>query len=74
MRATACIDVGPYVQQKIEAIAAHRSQYALEADILPLPILHELMGREYFVRVHPAPKIETELLPSRAAAPELQHS
>jgi len=41
---------------------------------LPLPILQELMGREYFVRVHPAPKIETELLPSLAAAPELQHS
>lgn len=74
MGATTCIDVGPYVQQKIAAIAAHRSQYALEADTLPLPILQELMGREYFVRVHPAPKIETELLPSLTSAPELQHS
>ena len=74
MGARTCIDVGPYVQQKIAAIAAHRSQYALDADILPLPILQELMGREYFVRVHPAPKIETELLPSLAADPELQHS
>ena len=63
MGATTCIDVGPYIQQKIAAIAAHRSQYALEADILPLTILQELMGREYFVRVHPAPQIETELFP-----------
>jgi signal-transduction protein with cAMP-binding, CBS, and nucleotidyltransferase domain len=39
MGATTCIDVGLYVQQKIAAIAAHRSQYALEADTLPLPIL-----------------------------------
>jgi LmbE family N-acetylglucosaminyl deacetylase len=68
MGATTCIDVGPYVRQKIEAIAAHRSQYAIEADMLPLSILQELMGREYFVRVHPAPEIETELLPSVPAA------
>ncbi len=68
MGATTCIDVGPYVQQKIEAIAAHRSQYAIEADMLPLSILQELMGREYFVRVHPTPEIETELLPSVPAA------
>lgn len=63
MRATTCIDVGPYIQQKIAAIAAHRSQYAIEADMLPLPILQELMGLEYFVRVYPTPEIETELLP-----------
>ena len=74
MGATTCIDVGPYIQQKIAAIAAHRSQYALEADILPLPILQELMGQEYFVRIHPAPEIETELLPSLAAAPGLKHA
>jgi LmbE family N-acetylglucosaminyl deacetylase len=70
MGATTCIDVGPYIQQKIAAIAAHRSQYALEADMLPLPILQELMGREYFVRVHPAPQIETELFPPLAGTHE----
>jgi LmbE family N-acetylglucosaminyl deacetylase len=62
MGATTRIDAGPYLQQKIAAIAAHRSQYAIEADMFPLPILQELMGREYFVRVYPAPEIETELL------------
>jgi len=61
--ATTCIDVGPYVQQKIEAISAHRSQYALEPDMLPLSILQELMGQEYFVRVYPVPEIETDFLP-----------
>jgi len=59
--ATTCIDVGVSIQQKIAAIAAHRSQYAIEPDMLPPSILQELMGREYFVRVYPAPEIETEL-------------
>src|SRR5205823_7628999 len=57
---TTCIDVGPYMQQKIEAIAAYRSQYPIEPGMLPLSILQELMGREYFVRVYPAPEIETD--------------
>jgi LmbE family N-acetylglucosaminyl deacetylase len=61
--ATTCIDVGPYMKQKIEAISAHRSQYALEPDMLPLSILEELMGQEYFVRVYPVPDIETDFLP-----------
>jgi CRP-like cAMP-binding protein len=74
MGATTCIDVGPYVQQKMAAIAAHRSQYAIEADMLPLPIVQELMGREYFVHAHPAPEIETELLPSLSATTQFQHS
>jgi LmbE family N-acetylglucosaminyl deacetylase len=60
---TTCIDVGPYMQQKIEAISAHRSQYAIEPDMLPLSILQELMGHEYFVRVYPVPEIETDFLP-----------
>jgi hypothetical protein len=60
--ATMSIDVGPYLPQKIAAMAAHRSQYAIEADLIPLPILQELMGREYFVRAYPVPEIETELL------------
>jgi len=70
-RATTCIDVGPYLPQKIAAIAAHRSQYAIEADMLPLPILQELMGWEYFVRAYPAPEIEAELPLSLPAATRL---
>jgi hypothetical protein len=60
--ATTRIDVGQYLQQKSAAIAAHRSQYAMEAEMLPLAILQELMGWEYFICVYPAPEIETELL------------
>jgi hypothetical protein len=29
--------------------------------MLPLSILEEMMGREYFVRVYPTPAIETEI-------------
>ncbi|GAC1309870.1 MAG: hypothetical protein NVSMB27_47000 [Ktedonobacteraceae bacterium] len=74
MGATTCLEVGAYMQQKMAAIAAHRSQYAVEADMFPLPILQELMGREYFVRVLPAQEIETELLPSLPAVSQSQHS
>ena len=74
MGATTCLDVGSYIQQKIAAIAAHRSQYAVEADMFPLPILQELMGQEYFVRVFPPHEIETELLPSLPAVSQVQHS
>ena len=74
MGATTCMEVGRYLPQRIAAIAAHRSQYAIEEDMLPLPILQELMGRKYFVRIHPAPEIETELLPASAAATQLPHS
>ena len=55
MADTACIDVGPYIRQKIEAIAAHRSQFPLQPHMLPHAILQELMGQEYFVRVPPVP-------------------
>lgn len=66
--ATTCIDVSAYIEQKIAAPAAHRSQCPIEPDMLPLSILQEMMGREYFVRVYPTPEIETELLPSRLSA------
>jgi LmbE family N-acetylglucosaminyl deacetylase len=46
-----CLDVRDYVARKIAAIAAHRSQYPLRPDLLPLTMLQEMMGREYFVPV-----------------------
>ena len=49
----ACIDVSPFIQQKIEAIAAHRSQFPIQSDMLPPSILQGLMGREYFVGISP---------------------
>jgi LmbE family N-acetylglucosaminyl deacetylase len=60
---TTCVDVSPYIHQKVAAIAAHRSQYAIEVDMFPLSIMQELMGMEYFVRVYPTPRIKRELFP-----------
>jgi LmbE family N-acetylglucosaminyl deacetylase len=51
--ATTCVDVRAFVCPKLEAMAAHRSQFAFDPDMLPLGILQELFGREYFVRAHP---------------------
>lgn len=59
--ATTCIDVGDFVRRKLEAMAAHRSQFAFDPDMLPLGIMQELFGREYFVRAHPATELATEL-------------
>jgi LmbE family N-acetylglucosaminyl deacetylase len=60
MADTICIDVGPYLQHKIEAIAAHRSQFPMQPHLLPLTILQELMGQEYFVRVSPFVAVKPE--------------
>lgn len=45
------VDVSAYVPQKVAAVAAHRTQYPITPDMLPLPLLQELFGMEYFVRV-----------------------
>ncbi|MBI1282486.1 MAG: cyclic nucleotide-binding domain-containing protein [Anaerolineaceae bacterium] len=63
--ATHCIDVSDFVAQKMAAMAAHRSQYPITADMFPLDLLKELMGREYFVRVLPRPQLEDTLFPLR---------
>ncbi len=70
--ATTAIDVSAYVERKIAAIAAHRTQCPLTPDMLPLAMLQEIMGREYFVRVAPAHELETELLARRPYAPVLR--
>ncbi|MBV9279725.1 MAG: PIG-L family deacetylase [Chloroflexi bacterium] len=48
-----CLDVRDYVAHKIAALAAHRTQYPIRPDILPLAMLQDMMGREYFVPVSP---------------------
>jgi hypothetical protein len=69
------IDVSAYISQKVQAIAAHASQFPLKQDLLPLSILQELMGREYFSQVYPPPtssELTTDLLglvPMTAAPP-----
>jgi LmbE family N-acetylglucosaminyl deacetylase len=56
------LDVNDYVERKIAAVAAHRSQYPIEPDMLPLPMLQEMMGYEYFVRVLPRRELDSELI------------
>jgi LmbE family N-acetylglucosaminyl deacetylase len=63
-----CIDVGPFIQQKIEAIAAHRSQFPISPDMLPPSILQDLMGKEYFVEISPVVEVESEFLAVEVAA------
>lgn len=46
------VDVAEYVPQKLAALAAHRTQFPLKPDILPMSIVREMFGQEYFVRVH----------------------
>ncbi len=58
--ATTCIDVRAYIEQKIAALAAHRSQCPIEPEMLPISILQEMMGQEYFARVYPTPEMESE--------------
>jgi LmbE family N-acetylglucosaminyl deacetylase len=48
------VDASGYVDQKIAAVAAHRTQYPITPDLLPRPLLQELFGQEHFVRVHPS--------------------
>jgi CRP-like cAMP-binding protein len=43
------VDVRPALHHKVAALAAHRSQYAFEPDLLPCSMLERLLGREYFV-------------------------
>jgi len=59
--ATTEIDVSAHIAAKVAAIAAHRSQLPIQPDMLPIGMLNEMMGREYFVRVHPPMPLEHDL-------------
>lgn len=48
------VDVASTVDRKIAALAAHRTQYALDADLLPRSMLHSLLGTEHFAVVRRA--------------------
>ncbi len=60
-RVTTCIDVSDFVGHKIRATAAHRSQYPIDPSMFPDPILQEMFGVEYFIRVLPEPELHTTL-------------
>lgn len=45
------VDVRSTLERKVAALAAHRSQYALEADVFPRSMLERLLGTEHFAVV-----------------------
>lgn len=60
---TTCIDVSDFVEQKMTALAQHRTQYPISADMFPHDILVTLLGDEYFKHVLPPVQVENSLLP-----------
>lgn len=59
--ATTKIDVSAFVEQKVAALSAYRTQFPLEPDMFPMPMLREVFSYEYFVRVHPPIEMENSL-------------
>jgi LmbE family N-acetylglucosaminyl deacetylase len=59
--ATTRIDAGEFLQTKLRAIAAYRSQFPFRPDMLPEGIFRDLFGAEYYSRILPPRSIETEL-------------
>ena len=47
------VAAGEALAHKAAALAAHRSQYALDVDLFPASVLERLWGREHFVVVDP---------------------
>jgi LmbE family N-acetylglucosaminyl deacetylase len=61
-QATTCIDVRDFVLKKMAAMAEHRSQYPVTADMFPIELVEEMLGYEYFVQIQPPIRMQTELL------------
>lgn len=61
-RVDTCIDVSDFVDHKIRAAAAHRSQYPIDPALFPGDILQEMFGVEYFIRVLPERELGLSLL------------
>ncbi len=59
--ATTAVDVSAYVDRKIRALAAHRTQFPIDHAMFPESMLREMFGTEYFVRMHPPVEPESEL-------------
>jgi hypothetical protein len=59
--ATARVDVGGYVDVKLAAVAAHRSQFPLHPGMFPPGLLMEVFGQEFFVRIHPSVELDDRL-------------
>ena len=61
-RVSTRIDVSSFVDHKIRATAAHRSQYPIDPSMFPDSILREMFGVEYFIQVLPERELDTSLL------------
>jgi LmbE family N-acetylglucosaminyl deacetylase len=61
-RVDTCIDVSDFVDHKIRATAAHRSQYPIDPTLFPRDILQEMFGVEYFIQVLPERELRASLL------------
>ena len=61
-RVDTCLDVSAFVDHKMRAVAAHRSQYPIDPDAFPPRILREMFGAEYFLQVLPERELRTTLL------------
>ncbi len=61
-RVSTRIDVSDFVDHKIRATAAHRSQYPIDPSMFPDSILREMFGAEYFIQVLPERELDTSLL------------
>ena len=59
--ATTRIDAGAVIDRKIAAIAAYRSQFAFQPEMIPTPLLLDLFGVEYFIRARPPRALESEI-------------
>jgi len=62
-RVDTCVDVSDFVDHKIRATAAHRSQYPIDPTLFPRDILQEMFGVEYFIQVLPERELRASLLP-----------
>jgi len=61
-RVSTRINVSDFVDHKIRATAAHRSQYPIDPSMFPDSILREMFGVEYFIQVLPERELDTSLL------------
>ena len=59
---TTRIDVSAFIDHKMRATAAHRSQYPIDPSMFPESILFEMFGAEYFIQVLPERELGRSLL------------
>jgi len=71
-RVSTRIDVSDFVDHKIRATAAHRTQYPIDPTLFPRDILQEMFGVEYFIRVLPERELRTSLLEDEGGDVKIQ--